>query len=108
MLVYLLRQLWTVCLVWQGVSVVLVLLLQEATIFELPPDLGMPQALGNGEQIQFPEAAYGLDPGNQGDYASPVLRLSYNSLTTPSSVIDVNMKTGKRCSCHAWQHPCSC
>lgn len=70
--------------------------LQEATIFELPGDTGMPETLGSGEQIQFPEAAYSLEPGSQGDYSSPVLRLSYTSLTTPASVIDVNMKTRKR------------
>ena len=70
--------------------------LQEATIVELPPDLGMPQSLGTTEQIRFPEAAYSLGPGGQGDFESPVLRLSYTSLTTPSSVIDVNMKTGNR------------
>ena len=71
--------------------------LQEATIFKLPPQLGMPQNLGSGEQIQFPEAAYSLDPGSQGDFESPVLRVSYTSLTTPASTIDINMKTGKRC-----------
>ncbi|KAL3150392.1 hypothetical protein ABBQ32_000231 [Trebouxia sp. C0010 RCD-2024] len=70
--------------------------LQEATIAELPPDLGMPHSLGKLEQIRFPEAAYSLGPGGQGDHDSPVLRLSYTSLTTPSSVIDVNMRTGKR------------
>lgn len=74
-----------------------VLFLQEATIFKLPPDFGIPESLGQGEQIQFPEAAYSLGPGSQGDYDSPVLRLSYTSLTTPASVIDLNMETGKRC-----------
>lgn len=56
----------------------------------------MPHSLDKLEQIRFPEAAYSLGPGEQGDHESPVLRLSYTSLTTPSSVIDVNMKTGKR------------
>ena len=70
--------------------------MQEATIVELPPDLGMPESLGSTEQIRFSEAAYSLGPSGQGDYDSPVLRLSYTSLTTPSSIIDVNMKTGNR------------
>ena len=70
--------------------------MQEATIFELPPHLGMPQVLGMGEQVQFPEAAYSLGAGSQGDFDSPILRLGYTSLTTPTSTIDLNMKTGKR------------
>jgi len=73
-------------------------LLQEATIYELPDGLGMPHTLGMGEQVQFPEAAYSLGPGSQGDFDSPVLRIGYTSLTTPTSTIDLNMKTGKRCA----------
>jgi len=72
--------------------------LQEATIYELPDGLGMPQTLGMGEQVQFPEAAYSLGPGSQGDFDSPILRIGYTSLTTPTSTIDLNMKTGKRCA----------
>ena len=70
--------------------------LQEATIFELPPNLGMPGQLGTGEQVQFPEAAYSLGPGSQGDFDSCILRIGYTSLTTPTSTIDLNMKTGNR------------
>lgn len=75
---------------------VFLLLLQEATIFELPPNLGMPGQLGTGEQVQFPEAAYSLGPGSQGDFDSCILRIGYTSLTTPTSTIDLNMKTGNR------------
>lgn len=73
-------------------------LLQEATIYELPDGLEMPHMLGMGEQVQFSEAAYSLGPGSQGDFDSPVLRIGYTSLTTPTSTIDLNMKTGKRCA----------
>ena len=48
--------------------------------------------------MQFSEAAYSLGPGSQGDFDSPVLRIGYTSLTTPTSTIDLNMKTGKRCA----------
>jgi hypothetical protein len=34
--------------------------------------------------------------GDAGEFDSPVLRLVYTSLTTPRSVIDVNMATGRR------------
>lgn len=70
--------------------------LQEATIYDLPDGLGMPDMLGMGKQVQFPEAAYSLGPGSQGDFDSPILRIGYTSLTTPTSTIDLNMMNGKR------------
>lgn len=33
-----------------------------------------------------------------GDFDSPILRMSYTSLTTPSTVIDLHMATGERAS----------
>jgi len=63
----------------------------------------MPHMLGMGEQVQFPEAAYSLGPGSQGDFDSPVLRIGYTSLTTPTSTIDLNMRTGKRCAHLSYQ-----
>lgn len=57
---------------------------------------GAPSELGGGQDIKFDEAAYELGPGGQGDFDSPVLRLSYSSLATPRSTIDFNMVTGKR------------
>ena len=56
----------------------------------------MPTELGEGQQVQFPEPAYSLGPGSQGDYHSTILRLGYTSLTTPSTTIDYNMRTGDR------------
>ena len=35
--------------------------------------------------------------GSQGDFASPVLRMTYSSLTTPTTTIDYHMATHARC-----------
>jgi oligopeptidase B len=37
-----------------------------------------------------------LFTGGQGDFDSPVLRLSYTSLTTPASIIDYSMASCQR------------
>ena len=37
-----------------------------------------------------------LAAGGQGDFDSPVLRLSYTSLTTPSTTLDHNLATSAR------------
>ena len=57
----------------------------------------MPSELQGGEEIKFGEAAYEMGAGAQGDFDSPILRLRYSSLSTPSSTIDYNMRTGQRC-----------
>ena len=58
---------------------------------------GAPAELAGGEDIRFEEPAYSMGAGSQGDFDSPVLRLRYSSLSTPSSTIDYNMQTGQRC-----------
>ncbi|GAB4817223.1 hypothetical protein N2152v2_004269 [Parachlorella kessleri] len=70
--------------------------LQQAVIFRLPAWRSMPSTLGEGDPISFKEPAYELSAGGQGDFDSPVLRVHYTSLTTPDTVIDYNMATGKR------------
>mmetsp|Transcript_13314 Transcript_13314/g.42212 ORF Transcript_13314/g.42212 Transcript_13314/m.42212 type:complete len:416 (-) Transcript_13314:137-1384(-) len=71
--------------------------LQRATIHELPAGGSAPPALGKGLTIDFPDAAYELGAaGHQGPFQSPVLRLSYSSLATPTSAIDYDMETGER------------
>lgn len=60
----------------------------------------MPSELKGGDKIEFDEAAYEMGPGAQGDFDSPVLRLRYSSLSTPSSTIDYNMQTGQRYHFH--------
>jgi oligopeptidase B len=58
---------------------------------------GMPTELGSGQDIRFEEPAYEMGAGAQGDFDSPVLRLRYSSLSTPSSTIDYNMRSRQRC-----------
>ncbi len=48
------------------------------------------------EYIKFPEQVYSSGTGTNIDYETKNLRLSYTSLTTPSSVIDYNMQTKER------------
>lgn len=43
--------------------------------------------------LSFNDETYTVNVGNNPDFESDVLRYSYNSLTTPSSVIDFNFKT---------------
>ena len=64
-------------------------------MYKLGP--GAPAELAGGEDIKFEEPAYSMGAGSQGDFDSPVLRLRYSSLSTPSSTIDYNMHTGQRC-----------
>ena len=64
-------------------------------MYKLGP--GAPAELAGGEDIKFEEPAYSMGAGAQGDFDSPVLRLRYSSLSTPSSTIDYNMETGQRC-----------
>lgn len=73
--------------------------LERARVHVLPGGLAPPQGLlGQGEEIQFEEPAYSLSAYLTGDFDSPILRMSYTSLTTPSTVIDLHMATGKRCT----------
>jgi oligopeptidase B len=46
--------------------------------------------------IGFPDQAYGVFPGGNPDYDLELFRFTYSSLTTPSSVYDYNLRTGKR------------
>ena len=50
----------------------------------------------NGQEdyyLPFNSETYTAHTGNNPDFESDILRYSYNSLTTPSSVIDFNLKT---------------
>jgi oligopeptidase B len=46
--------------------------------------------------ITFPEAAYGVFPGNNPEFDTRTLRFSYSSLVTPSSVYDYDMEARTR------------
>ncbi len=57
---------------------------------------GRPLAeLPKGEQFSFDAPSYLLEFGDQGPFASPLLRVSYSSLTQPLSVFDINMGSGE-------------
>lgn len=47
-------------------------------------------------RVEFSEPVYTFWPGENPDYNSQLLRFTYMSLITPSSVYDYNMKTKKR------------
>ncbi|KAF5841230.1 hypothetical protein DUNSADRAFT_13875 [Dunaliella salina] len=73
--------------------------LQHVRVYSLPADGSPPkEALDPNEatDVAFAEPTYSLGGGGQGDFDSPVLRLSYTSLTTPASIIDYHMGTCKR------------
>jgi oligopeptidase B len=46
--------------------------------------------------ISFDEPAYTADAGDNYEYKTDTLRVTYESLTTPESVYDVDLKTGRR------------
>lgn len=54
------------------------------------------KALANGRELAFDEPAYSLGGYLAGDFEAAVLRMSYESLRTPESVIDEHLPTGKR------------
>eukprot|EP00775_Hariotina_reticulata_P003057 gene3058-3338_t len=57
----------------------------------------LPQlASDNSWQVAFEEDAYSVSILDSGDWASPYLRLSYTSFTTPHSIIDIDMLTQRR------------
>lgn len=53
--------------------------------------------LGKGDKTATqPESSGGSYAGSQGDFDSPILRLSYTSLTTPTTTLDHNLATHSR------------
>jgi oligopeptidase B len=49
-----------------------------------------------GRVLTFDEPAYSLGGSLTGDFGTPVLRMSYESLRTPASVIDEHLPSGRR------------
>lgn len=70
--------------------------LQTAVAYQLPASMKAPTELSGGAELTFEEPAYALGPGEEGDFESDILRLTYSSLTTPSTVIDQHLGTGER------------
>jgi oligopeptidase B len=51
---------------------------------------------GPGKQIDFPEASYSAGLDDNPEYAVTKLRLSYESMVTPGTVLDLDLATGER------------
>ena len=51
---------------------------------------------GPGKQIEFPEASYSAGLDDNPEYAVTKLRLSYESMVTPGTVLDYDVATGER------------
>jgi oligopeptidase B len=51
---------------------------------------------GPGQPIDFPEASYSAGLDDNPEYAAPKLRLSYESMITPGTVLDYDLATGER------------
>jgi protease II len=61
-----------------------------------PVYAGQPLAvLRNGLPFTFDAPSYSLEFGDQGPFASDLLRVRYSSLTQPSSTYDINMASGE-------------
>jgi oligopeptidase B len=46
--------------------------------------------------VSFPDQAYGVFPGSNPEYDTQQFRFTYSSMTTPSSVYDYDLRSGKR------------
>ncbi|KAI8467012.1 MAG: prolyl oligopeptidase [Monoraphidium minutum] len=69
----------------------------RVVLHRLPPGGAMPAGpLGEGHVVTFDEDVYTLSGGLTGDFDSDVLRLYYESMTTPPSVIDHHIPSGRR------------
>ncbi|BAT93623.1 hypothetical protein LR48_Vigan02g265200 [Vigna angularis] len=67
--------------------------LQKIIVYHLPP-LGEPlRSLESGQAVSFVDPVYSVYSSDS-EFSSSILRFSYSSLRTPSSVYDYDMKTG--------------
>jgi oligopeptidase B len=53
-------------------------------------------ATGETRRVQFPEADYQVSPEHNAEFDQAALRIKYESLVTPPSVLDVDMSTRER------------
>ncbi|CAN1848059.1 Protease 2 [Linum perenne] len=67
--------------------------LPKITVYQLPPVNDPLTSLKDGRTVDFVDPAYMVYP-RESPYASGILRFSYSSLRTPSSVYDYDMNTG--------------
>ena len=67
--------------------------LPKVTVYKLPA-VGEPlTSLQGGQTVDFLDPVYMVDP-LESQFSSSILRFSYSSLRTPSSVYDYDMSTG--------------
>lgn len=67
--------------------------LPKVTIYRLPA-VGEPlEILQGGQIVDFHDPTYSVNP-SESQFSSSILRFSYSSLRTPSSVYDYDMNTG--------------
>ncbi|CAN0857866.1 Protease 2 [Linum grandiflorum] len=67
--------------------------LPKITVYQLPQVNDPLTTLKDGRTVDFVDPAYTVYP-RESPYASSILRFSYSSLRTPSSVYDYDMNTG--------------
>lgn len=67
--------------------------LPKITVYKLPPIGGAIERLQGGRVIDFVDPVYSAEI-EASEYSSDILRFSYSSLRTPSSIYDYDMKTG--------------
>ncbi|KAF8066409.1 FAD6 [Scenedesmus sp. PABB004] len=71
--------------------------LESLVAYRLPASGAMPSApLGRGKALSFDEPAYSISGELTGEWDSEVLRISYSSLTTPTTIFDQHLGTGRR------------
>ncbi|XP_047330026.1 protease 2 [Impatiens glandulifera] len=67
--------------------------LQKITVYDLPP-IGEPlERIQAGRAVDFEDAVYSLGT-SESQFPSSILRFSYSSMRTPSSVYDYDMNSG--------------
>ncbi|MED6119599.1 hypothetical protein PIB30_013236 [Stylosanthes scabra] len=67
--------------------------LPKIIVYHLPP-IGEPlRSLQDGQAVSFVDPVYSVDY-SESEFSSSILRFSYSSLKTPSSVYDYDMKAG--------------
>lgn len=67
--------------------------LPKVTIFGLPAEGEPIGSLQGGRTVDFIDPTYSVDP-SESQFSSSILRFSYSSMRTPSSVYDYDMNTG--------------
>eukprot|EP00210_Caulerpa_lentillifera_P000841 g814.t1 len=65
-------------------------------VYTLPDNSRVVRKLAHPVEVQLEDKLYGLVPGSQETFDSPVLRFIYTSLTTPDSVMNQDLRNFER------------